>query len=101
MSLVERFADDTTLEYSLIDRMRIRLHVCNLQTITMLRTYFQQVRHVDWIVAVENEKAFRPAISALTARGIERFANRGGQGGRSRSRQFSPAVCPSLFSSPK
>lgn len=49
MSLAERFADDITLEYSLIDRMRLRGHVLNLQTITMLRTYFQQVRHVDWI----------------------------------------------------
>ena len=29
--------------------MRIRGHVLHLQTITMLRNYFQQVRHVDWI----------------------------------------------------
>jgi len=49
MSLAERFAADISLEYSLIDRMRIRGHVLNLQTITMLRTYFQQVHHVDWI----------------------------------------------------
>jgi hypothetical protein len=49
MSLAERFADDISLEYSLIDRMRIRGHVLNLQTITMLRSYFQQVHHVDWI----------------------------------------------------
>jgi hypothetical protein len=49
MSLAERFADDISLEYSLIDRMRIRGHVLNLQTITMLRTYFQRVHHVDWI----------------------------------------------------
>ena len=49
MSLVERFADDITLEYSLIDRLRVRGHVLNLQTITMLRTYFQQVHHVEWI----------------------------------------------------
>ena len=49
MSLVKRFASDITLEYSLVDRMRIRGHVLNLQTITMLRTYFQQVRDVNWI----------------------------------------------------
>ena len=49
MSLVERFADDITLEYSLIDRLRVRGHVLNLQTITMLRSYFQQVHHVEWI----------------------------------------------------
>lgn len=49
MSLAERFADQTTLEYSLIDRMRVRGHVLNLQTITMLRMFFQQVRGVDWI----------------------------------------------------
>jgi hypothetical protein len=49
MSLAERFADEITLEYSLIDRIRIRGHVHHLQTITMLRNYFQQVRHVDWI----------------------------------------------------
>jgi hypothetical protein len=49
MSLAERFADDISLEYSLIDRMRIRGHVLNPQTITMLRTCFQRVHHVDWI----------------------------------------------------
>ena len=49
MSLAERFADDISLEYSLIDRMRVRGHLLTLQTITMLRTYFQQVRHVNWI----------------------------------------------------
>lgn len=49
MSLAERFADQITLEYSLIDRMRVRGHVLNLQTITMLRTYFQQVHGVNWI----------------------------------------------------
>ena len=49
MSLVERFADDITLQYALIDRLRVRGHVLNLQTTTMLRTYFQQVHHVAWI----------------------------------------------------
>ena len=49
MSLVERFADEITLEYALIDRLRVRGHVLNLQTITMLRSYFQQVHHVEWI----------------------------------------------------
>ena len=49
MSLAERFADEISLEYSLIDRMRVRGHVLNLQTITMLRMFFQQVRGVEWI----------------------------------------------------
>ena len=49
MSLAKRFADEISLEYSLIDRMRVRGHVLNLQTITMLRMFFQQVRGVEWI----------------------------------------------------
>lgn len=49
MSLSQRFADQITLEYSLIDRMRVRGHVLNLQTITMLRTYFQRIHGVEWI----------------------------------------------------
>ena len=49
MSLAQRFADEISLEYSLIDRMRVRGHVLNLQTITMLRMFFQQVRGVEWI----------------------------------------------------
>ena len=49
MSLAERFAEDISLEYSLIDRIRIRGHVLTLQTITMLRMFFQQVRGVEWI----------------------------------------------------
>jgi hypothetical protein len=57
MSLAERFADDISLEYSLIDRMRVRGHVLKLQTITMLRTYFQQVRHVDWIEPQDLQRA--------------------------------------------
>lgn len=47
--LADRFADDISLEYSLVDRLRIRGHVMKLQTITLLRMYFQQVRHVEWI----------------------------------------------------
>jgi hypothetical protein len=35
MSLAERFADDISLEHSLIDRMRIRGQVLNLETITI------------------------------------------------------------------
>lgn len=49
MSLAGRVAAGISLEYSLLDRMRIRGHVLHLQTITMLRTYFQQVHDVDWI----------------------------------------------------
>lgn len=49
MSLADRFAEDVSLEYSLVDRMRVRGHVMNLQTITMLRTYFQRIRGVEWI----------------------------------------------------
>jgi hypothetical protein len=49
MSLADRFAQEITLEYSLIDRMRVRGHVLSLQTITMLRMFFQQIRGVEWI----------------------------------------------------
>lgn len=47
MSLAKRFAKDVSLEYSLIDRIRIGGHVMTLQTITMLRMFFQQIRGVE------------------------------------------------------
>lgn len=49
MSLAKRFAEDVSLEYSLMDRIRIRGHMLTLQTITMLRMFFQQIRGVQWI----------------------------------------------------
>jgi len=71
MSLAERFADDITLEYSLIDRMRLPGHVLNLQTITMLRSYFQQVRRVDWI-----EPADLQRLTDDFVRFVEDYASR-------------------------
>lgn len=49
MSLATRFAHDIAWEYSLIDRMRVRGHVMNMQNVGMLRTFFQQCRGVNWI----------------------------------------------------
>jgi hypothetical protein len=57
MSILQRFKPEITLEYSLIDRMRIRGHIMNMQSITMLRTYFQQVRRVNWIHPRDLQKA--------------------------------------------
>ena len=48
-SLPERFADDLTLQYSLIDRMRVRGHIRKLQNVGMLGAFFQRFRKVDWI----------------------------------------------------
>jgi hypothetical protein len=47
--LAEQFADDITLTYSLIDRMRVRGHVMNFQNVRMLGAFFQRFRGVDWI----------------------------------------------------
>ncbi len=49
MTLAERFKDDVSLEYSLVDRMRVRGHIMSMQSITMLRTFFQCTRSVEWI----------------------------------------------------
>jgi hypothetical protein len=48
-SLAERFAKDISLEYSLIDRMRVRGHIMNLQNVGMLGAFFKRWRNVDWI----------------------------------------------------
>jgi hypothetical protein len=48
-SLAERFAADITLEYSLIDRMRVRGHLMNLQSVGMLSVFFKHWRGVSWI----------------------------------------------------
>jgi hypothetical protein len=42
MSLTTRFAEDIAWEYSLIDRMRVRGHIMSMQTVCMLRMFFQQ-----------------------------------------------------------
>ena len=48
-SLAERFADGITLEYSLIDRMRVRGHVMKLQNVGLLGAFFDRFRGVKWI----------------------------------------------------
>lgn len=48
-SLADRFADDIDFDYSLIDRMRVRGHIMNLQTVGMLGEFFRRFRRVDWI----------------------------------------------------
>jgi hypothetical protein len=49
MSLAKRFQQDIAWEYSLIDRMRVRGYVMNMQNVCMLRLFFQQCRGVNWI----------------------------------------------------
>src|SRR5262249_8874313 len=49
MSLAKRFQQATAWEYSLIDRMRVRGHVMNMQNVCMLRMFYQQCRGVNWI----------------------------------------------------
>lgn len=71
MALAERFAHQIDFEYSLIDRIRVRGHVMNMQSITMLRGYFQQVRHVDWI-----EPADLQAVTDDFVRYVEDYATR-------------------------
>jgi hypothetical protein len=68
-SIAERFASNITLEYSLIDRMRVRGHVMNIQNITMLRTYFQRVRGVNWIEPRDLQQATEEFV-----RHVEAFA---------------------------
>jgi hypothetical protein len=48
-SLADRFAANITLEYSLIDRMRVRGHVMKLQNVGMLGAFFERFRGVPWI----------------------------------------------------
>jgi hypothetical protein len=48
-SLAVRFAADISLEYSLIDRMRVRGHMMNLQNVGMLGAFFKHWRNVAWI----------------------------------------------------
>jgi hypothetical protein len=69
MSLGDRFADDISLEYSLVDRMRVRGHIMNIQSITMLRMFFQRIRGVEWIEKKDLEQA-----TADFVRHVEAFA---------------------------
>ena len=48
-SLADRFDADISLEYSLIDRMRVRGHVMHLQNVGMLGAFFKRFRDVPWI----------------------------------------------------
>jgi hypothetical protein len=48
-SLADRFEADISLEYSLIDRMRVRGHVMHLQNVGMLGAFFKRWRKVAWI----------------------------------------------------
>jgi hypothetical protein len=67
-SILQRFKPEITLEYSLIDRMRIRGHIMNMQSITLLRTYFQQVRAVNWIDP--RSKSTRASIRAIVCQAV-------------------------------
>lgn len=48
-SLLDRFAPEISMEYSLIDRMRVRGHISSLQDVGRLGYFFRQFRGVDWI----------------------------------------------------
>jgi hypothetical protein len=48
-SLADRFAEDISLEYSLIDRMRVRGHLMFLQSVGMLSVFFKRWRNFSWI----------------------------------------------------
>ena len=48
-SLADRFAADISLEYLLIDRMRVRGHLMTLQNVGMLGAFFKRWRGVSWI----------------------------------------------------
>lgn len=48
-SLADRFAEDICLEYSLIDKMRVRGHLMHLQSVGMLSVFFKRWRNVCWI----------------------------------------------------
>jgi hypothetical protein len=48
-SLADRFAKDIAMEYTLVDRMRVRGHVMKLQSVGMLACFFQHFRGVAWI----------------------------------------------------
>src|SRR5689334_2195679 len=48
-SLASRFAEDISLEYSLIDPMRVRGHLMHLQSVGMLSVFFKRWWNVAWI----------------------------------------------------
>jgi hypothetical protein len=65
-SIADRFADDITLEYSLIDRMRIRGHIMNLQNVGMLGSFFQRFRGVSWIEQSDLEQITADFVGFIT-----------------------------------
>ncbi len=83
-SLAERFAEDITLEYSLIDRMRVRGHIMKLQNVGMLGAFFQRFRGVDWIEPRDLQELtteFVQSVEALAqTNGIPLLAAKPGEG---------------------
>jgi hypothetical protein len=71
MSLADRFADAITLEYSLIDRMRVRGHVMKLQNLGLLGAFFKGFRGVNWIEPRDLQK-----ITADFVRFVEDLAQK-------------------------
>jgi len=66
-SLADRFAADISLEYSLIDRMRVRGHLMNLQNVGMLGAFFKRWRNVPWIEPRDLEKATDELVAHVEA----------------------------------
>ncbi len=83
-SLAERFAEDITLEYSLIDRMRVHGHIMKLQNVGMLGAFFQRFRGVDWIEPRDLQELtteFVQSVEALAqTNGIPLLAAKPGEG---------------------
>lgn len=48
-SVLDRFSADIALQYSLVDRIRVKGHIRNMQSVSMLRSYFEQTQGVSWI----------------------------------------------------
>ena len=48
-TVLDRFSADIGLQYSLVDRIRVKGHIRNMQSVSMLRSYFEQTQGVSWI----------------------------------------------------
>jgi hypothetical protein len=66
-SLADRFAADISLEYSLIDRMRVRGHIMNLQNVGMLGAFFKRWRNVAWVGQRDLQKITEEFVAHVEA----------------------------------
>jgi hypothetical protein len=82
-TLAERFAADISLEYSLVDRMRVRGHLMHLQSVGMLSVFFKRHRNVSWIEPRDLQKMtdeFVQHVEAMAAKdGIPLLSGKPGE----------------------